>query len=187
MAIPCGADVSRRLRREAERFAELDRAFRAPSAPGFHLTVQFIGDTDEDEVPGVSAAIEEVARSARPVEVAYVGLGAFPNPGRARVVWAAVREVGETGVLEAIARDLGRVLARLGHPPETRDWRAHVTLGRLRGRPGPALVEAVGAAASLDLGRERVSDLAFIVSEPAAGGYRYRNLTVTRLGGAAPL
>ncbi|MHC5011127.1 MAG: RNA 2',3'-cyclic phosphodiesterase [Planctomycetota bacterium] len=186
VAFSCDAGVCKRLRRQAERLGDLERVFRAPATDDFHLTLQFLGDTEEQDVPAIGRALRAAAAAAEPVAVRYGGLGAFPNAARARVVWAGVSEVEAPGALSDLARAVGRELRPLGFPPESRRYHPHVTLGRLRGRPGPALVEAVEAGRDLDLGQEVLSDLKLILSDPSGGRYRYINLTTVVLGAEDP-
>ena len=182
VAIRCGAEVAARLRREAERLARKDEALRIGAVEDLHLTVQFLGDTREEDLMPVSRALAQAAAASRPVDARYVGLGAFPEAGRARVVWAGIREE-PAGALRALARDVGARLGPLGFPPEARDWSAHVTLGRVKGPPSPGLVRAIEAGADLDLGEETLSDLKLILSRPEEGRYHYIDLTTVPLGG----
>jgi 2'-5' RNA ligase len=183
VALPCGAVVARRFREVASRLARLDRAFRPPRTDAFHLTIQFLGDTEETAVPALGRALVQAAEGVGAFEVIYPGLGAFPLPARARVVWAGVETPTSPGAIAALARRVGERLAALGFPPEARAFHAHVTLGRLRGLPRPALVEAVEAGRDRPLGGETLSDLKLILSDPEEGRYRYIDLTTVPLLG----
>lgn len=170
------------MRREANRLARLDDALRPPRTDDFHTTVQFLGDTAEEDVAKIGGALAEAARLVEPVAVSYGGLGAFPTPARARVVWAAVREVDAEGALAELAGLVGESLAGLGYPPERRAFHPHVTIGRVRKRPGPDLAAAVEEGATLDLGAEVLSELKLILSDPGDRGYSYIDLTTVALG-----
>ena len=182
VALRCGRPVSRRLRSEADRLAGLESAFKAPRSDDFHLTLQFLGETDERDLGDLGKALAAVAEASWPVEVVYRGLGAFPNPERARVAWVGLETPDDPDFLVGLARQVGEALGALGFPPEARAYRPHVTLGRLRGRPSAPFVEAVEAGASLELGREILSDLKLILSDPGDRGYRYIDLTTAKLG-----
>jgi 2'-5' RNA ligase len=187
VALCSGPAACRRFAREARRLAALDDGFRAPATDDFHLTLQFLGDTNETDVPAIARALVRAAEGHEPLSLRYGGLGAFPEPARARVVWAAVGAETAGGEadpapLVALARSVGEALRPLGFPTEGRAWHPHVTLGRLRRRPAPALVEALLAGAALDLGGEEVSDLKLILSDPGEGRYRYIDLTTVPLG-----
>jgi 2'-5' RNA ligase len=190
VALACGAEASRTLHRWASRLERVGGAsFRRTgggggAAPAYHLTLQFLGATRDEDVVPLCRALAEAARGSGPIAVRYPGLGAFPEPRRARVVFATV--VGEpVGRLEGLAREVGRVLLPLGYPPEGRAWKPHVTLGRVHGRPSDDLVEEVlshRAAGEETAFGETLSDLHFIVSIPQGGRYIYKDLTKLSLG-----
>ncbi len=108
-------------------------------APGtIHLTLRFLGEIEETE--RVAEAVRPAAKACRPFDLELVGLGAFPHPGAARVLWAGVG--GGAGEATALAAAVESALAPLGFPRETRPFRPHVTLGRFsspRRLPAPLL------------------------------------------------
>ncbi|MFH1095237.1 MAG: 2'-5' RNA ligase family protein [Candidatus Micrarchaeota archaeon] len=61
----------------------------------------------------------------RPFSIECVGVGAFPSPSRASVIWAGVRGEG----LERLAGAIGASLAPIGFPPD-RPFHSHITLLR---------------------------------------------------------
>jgi 2'-5' RNA ligase len=95
-----------------------------------HLTVKFLGDTDEGIIPGIVAAIREATSGVQPFEIRVRGTGAFPSLSRMNVVWVGV-EGAEP--LAKIAEALEISLESLGFPRERRSWKAHVTLARVKG------------------------------------------------------
>ena len=86
----------------------------------------------EDPEPVAKAAAEVAARHA-PFDVSLVGVGAFPDARRPRVVWVGLGE--GAGAAAAIAKDIDDAVVALGFPREERPWSAHITLGRFRDRP----------------------------------------------------
>lgn len=95
-----------------------------------HLTLKFLGDTEEGLVPEIVAAIREATAGVHPFELRIRGTGAFPSLGRMNVIW-----VGAEGAeaLARIADALEASLESLGFPRERRPWKAHVTLARVKG------------------------------------------------------
>jgi RNA 2',3'-cyclic 3'-phosphodiesterase len=95
-----------------------------------HLTLKFLGDTEEGLVPEIVTAIREATAEVRPFELRIRGAGAFPSLGRMNVIW-----VGAEGAeaLARIAETLEASLESLGFPRERRPWKAHVTLARVKG------------------------------------------------------
>jgi 2'-5' RNA ligase len=98
---------------------------------GLHLTLRFLGPTDEERIAGVEAAVDRVAGEVAPFEIAISGAGAFPSPARPRALWMAI----DTGAdhLADVARRLDAALAETGWPSDDRPFRAHLTLARSDG------------------------------------------------------
>jgi 2'-5' RNA ligase len=173
-----GAACRPALARAVARLARDDDALRPVREDDLHLTVQFLGATSAERVDKVAAALAAVAGRHAPVDVRYVGLGAFPERGPARVLWAGLVEA-RPGALAALAADVGRALLPLGFPPEERAFRAHVTLARVRDGQWaePGRLERLAAGAGTDFGADRLSDLKLIVSPSGGGRYTYKDLT----------
>lgn len=94
-----------------------------------HVTLKFLGETDEQRGPEVIAALRRAAAGARVLPLAISGFGAFPDAAHARVVWAGIEP---EPALELLADAVERQFAALGFPTEARPFRPHVTLGRSR-------------------------------------------------------
>jgi 2'-5' RNA ligase len=99
-------------------------------AEGIHLTLKFLGNVDEAEIPALTKALSEAVRGIAPFSLQLGDPGAFPNAHAPRVVWVGVG--GEIGPLLTLHNNIDRVLAPLGFPPEKRDFSPHLTLGRVR-------------------------------------------------------
>lgn len=95
-----------------------------------HVTLNFLGWIEQGVLADVTAAVDEAAARQVPAEVSVSGLGAFPNPRRARVLWAGIAD--PAGLLSALAEDLGGRLGRVGYRPEDRAYTAHLTLARFK-------------------------------------------------------
>jgi 2'-5' RNA ligase len=133
-------------------------------------------------MPELGAVLGEAAAGVSPFELRLAGLGAFPSPTRARVIWAGARQGGEA--LGVVARRLEEALAGLGFPPETRAFSPHVTLGRVREpRRDPGLAAALTAGAERELGRLTVDRIRLMRSDLSPRGSRYTEVTAARLAG----
>lgn len=166
-------EVRQRLATEIERLRPhaTDVAWVAPA--NLHVTLKFLGQVDESRVAAFADALRAAAARHRPFEVAVRGLGAFPSPGRARVLWAGLQD--DAAELAALAESVEAACAGLGAPRETRAFAAHVTLGRVREpRRQPALAEALARPA--DVGRVRIERVSLMRSELSARGARYSEL-----------
>ncbi len=119
-----------------------------------HVTVKFLGSTWPRLVEWVTAEVGNVAGRHEAFETSIAGLGAFPSPRRARVLWAGLDD--PPGRLAAIAADLDRALAK-EFRPEGRAFSAHLTVARFD--PPVRLEEelADAAVASRTFGIERLA------------------------------
>jgi RNA 2',3'-cyclic 3'-phosphodiesterase len=119
----------------------------------WHVTLQFLGPVSRlaPVVDGLAAAV--AGRPAFPFRLG--GAGAFPKPGRARVLWIGAAAGGEE--LVGLAAAVSGALGPLGYEAEQRPFHPHLTVARLR---VPDDVGAVLAA----LGGEAVGE-AFTVGE----------------------
>jgi 2'-5' RNA ligase len=52
-----------------------------------HLTVKFLGDTEEKLVDKIKVALDEVAAGYQPFDTTIDQIGGFPNLNRPRVIW----------------------------------------------------------------------------------------------------
>jgi RNA 2',3'-cyclic 3'-phosphodiesterase len=171
-------DVRQRLAAAIERLRPHVADVAWVAAGNLHVTLKFLGQVDETRVPGLADALRATLAGERAFDVAVRGLGAFPSPTRPRVLWAGLED--GTGALHAVARRVDACCGGLGFPPETREFAAHVTLGRVREpRRQPALADALARAA--DFGRVRVERVSLMRSELSPRGARYSELA------AAPL
>jgi 2'-5' RNA ligase len=97
--------------------------------PNWHVTLRFLGKTDEVAYQRVLAALSE-SHLGSSFSLGFGRLGAFPRPARATVLWLAI----ERGVerLEQLAT-LAETAARdAGFAAEDRPFHPHLTLSRVR-------------------------------------------------------
>jgi len=171
-------DVRQRLAAAIERLRPHAADVAWVAAGNLHVTLKFLGQVDETRVPALADALRVTLAGEPAFDVAVRGLGAFPSPMRPRVLWAGLED--GPGALGAVARRVDVCCGGLGFPPETREFAAHVTLGRVREpRRQPALADALARAA--DFGRVRVERVSLMRSEPSPRGARYSELAVAPL------
>jgi 2'-5' RNA ligase len=103
-----------------------------------HLTLRFIGDIPSADVEPIAAAMAAAAAGCRPLRLQARGMGVFPGIRKARVLWVGMG--GETEALFGFQQRLETELAAVGVVPETRRFRAHLTLARFKDRPEPGRI-----------------------------------------------
>ncbi len=95
-----------------------------------HLTLKFLGETEESCIEEIAAALDEIAASMNPFDVIYGESGVFPSPRKARVIWVGLREGNEA--VRDLASRVDRALNRIGFEPEKRSYTPHLTIGRVK-------------------------------------------------------
>ena len=110
-----------------------------------HYTLRFIGEVGGDGLRRVAEAAQVAASQHQAFDAALGGLGGFPTPRRARVLWIGMARGGPA--LEALAASLDRELERRGFEPEAQAFTAHLTIGRVR-EPRADWTDRLGQAAT---------------------------------------
>jgi len=95
----------------------------------WHVTIKFLGSTWPRLEEWVFDAVERVADQQGPIRTRVMGLGAFPAPARASVLWAGLDD--DLDRLAGLAEELDGSLSR-EFAPETRPFRPHLTVARSR-------------------------------------------------------
>lgn len=100
------------------------------TAHDLHLTLKFLGETDPPRLPSILTALNNLAAELHRFILQLNGVGVFPNPQQARIVWCGVSAGREE--LRQSAAKLEQALAGVGFKAERRSYLPHLTLGRLR-------------------------------------------------------
>jgi 2'-5' RNA ligase len=110
-------------------------AFRWALPEQLHVTLAFLAAVEDRHLDELVERLERAARRRTAFETRIAGGGAFPNAGRARVVWAGL-DLDEQGTteLDRLATGARAAATRTGIQVDGRRFRAHITLARL-GRP----------------------------------------------------
>jgi 2'-5' RNA ligase len=135
---------------------------------GYHVTLRFLGNVPVAEVPALAKSVEQALAGAAGFSVAFGSPRAFPSVRQPRVV---VIELAPEAALAALAERIEAGVVAAGLPAERRRFRAHLTLGRVRGRRVPELLAPFSYAGALD-----VRDVVLFRSDLGADGSRYTPL-----------
>jgi len=148
------------------------RGVRWVRLDGLHVTLRFLGPTEDDRLAALEAAVREAARGAVPFDITIGGAGVFPPVGRPRALWLGIRDGAER--LAELAARLNECLVAAGWPGDDRPFRAHLTLARADGvRAGSATGAALRAAAEGLAVSSVVDRLVLFESVTGRGAARY--------------
>jgi RNA 2',3'-cyclic 3'-phosphodiesterase len=140
---------------------------------GMHITLKFLGETDEAKLDSIRAALSSI-HSGQAVESDFRGVGFFPNEFHPRVVWCGIEASSN---LSLLAARVDRALQPLGFPAESRPFTPHLTLARFNSHKGlDTLVRAANNLKSYDFGSARGSEFHLYRSVLKPSGAEYTRL-----------
>lgn len=144
-----------------------------------HMTLKFLGDTEEDLVDRITSKIEVAVRDVRPFEVRLVGMGAFPSLSNIKVVWVGMEDSGN---LAQIAQRLDGSLGELGFEPDKRGFKPHLTVARAKGSSRMGAVQNIlKEKAASDFGTYNVGSIRLKKSVLGFQGPTYSDVREVRL------
>ena len=172
-------DPSRRARRAAAAAAaELEACttgVRWVREEAYHVTLRFLGQVDPELIPDLARGVAGEVGQQDPFSLRLGAPQVFPSPRRPRVV---VPPLEPERPLARLAAAVEAAVVDAGLPAEERPFRAHLTLGRSRGR-------GVGALPSLPASEVEfpVAEVVLYRSRLHRDGARYTPLERIPLGG----
>jgi len=179
VAVPLDAAAQRALVALERELARAAPELKWVDPELMHLTLKFLGDVAEERLPEVTSAVRAALAPFRAFDVQLSGAGAFPDPAHARVLWAGAG--AGTPELASLARAVEEAVEPLGFERESREWRAHVTLSRVKTRLREPAKLQEALAAPHELPRFRVDRVHLMKSEQSPRGLSYTPLATMEL------
>ena len=160
------------------------RLIRWVPPQNLHLTLKFLGDVSPANLDLLKQMLKTEAERHVPFALEIGGLGSFPNPKRARVIWVGIQ--APSGLM-TLQHNIEKAAARLGYSSEERSFSPHLTVGRVGQHAGPAdqqkirtLLESAQIGA---IGQTQVTSVCLFSSDLKPTGAVYTLLFEAPLGG----
>jgi 2'-5' RNA ligase len=131
IAIPVPPETREQVRQLIEpiRAQPFGAAPRWVQLDTLHVTLRFLGDAPEDEVPDVALAVLAAIDGTAAFDVRLSGAGAFPLHGRKiRALWLGIGDGASE--LARLSAALTEPLAALGWPADVKPFAPHLTVAR---------------------------------------------------------
>jgi len=146
---------------------------RYTAPQNLHLTLLFLGDTDENLIPKIGNRLDEICQNFTEFDLEFANLGAFPSRHNPRILWLGVNNPEPVSVLaKAIIHDSGLVVA-----PEKDQFSPHLTLGRVaenaRGVSGEVFSKLFSKLGNVKAGSTRIREVLLYQSVLKPGGPEY--------------
>ena len=173
-------EVKAKLREVIESLKEIDADVKYVRPDIAHLTLRFLGYVNELRLEDIKAVLRTTLQGIRPFGVSFSRIGAFPGVNAPRVVWIGVDQGRE--MLHRIWKELSENLSGIGIEKEERQYRCHLTVGRVKsGRGRDKLVSWLKSNADLEVGSMELSEIVLMESILKKEGPEYSPLEVVSL------
>jgi 2'-5' RNA ligase len=184
-----GVDVGQDIRDRAvtlqETLARSSNDVKWVEPENLHITLLFLGEVDDREVPAVCRAVSTQLEDQPAFSLTVEGVGSFPNARRPRILWIGVGD--GTQELCKIHDLLEPPLLALGcYRREERKYTPHLTLGRVKSeRPADRLSEAIAKQSGWHGGQTGVKEIQVMSSTLGPKGPEYAVLSRARLAASS--
>lgn len=165
IGIPLAAEVVKELSGLTERLKSPSDGLRWSAAEGWHITLQFLGQTSAEQYACVTAGLGHIRHA--PFEIRLDPPGFFDRAG---VFFAGVQVSPE---LTGLQQQVVAATKPCGFVPEDRPYHPHITLARDKGgRQGLRKLKS-RVPADVHFSGVQANEFLFYQSFPGPGGSRY--------------
>ncbi|MEC4686390.1 MAG: RNA 2',3'-cyclic phosphodiesterase [Nitrospirota bacterium] len=180
IAIDIGEEMKKELDAFMKGLKKLAPDVKWLSGNHIHLTLKFLGNTDENLVERIKASLESVASCHRKFNLTVAGAGGFPDYSRPRVLWVGINRSEE---LNLLYNNIESAMELLGFERETRKFRPHLTIARVKSQKGlPPLLKEIRGCKDKEFGKIEVSEVLLMKSTLKTTGAEYERLCSATLG-----
>jgi len=145
-----------------------------------HITLKFLGDTEEGLADEVLERISRATQGMEPFRIRLRGMGAFPSMSNIRIVWVGIEDAKP---LQDIATKLDASMNDLGFERDRKGFVPHLTLARTRSARNIANVqEILRTKAASDYGEYLIDRILLKKSVLSPYGPTYSTVKEHQLG-----
>lgn len=176
-------DWSRPIARLIERCETNGDGVRWVPQENLHLTLKFLGEVENVEVPEACDAVADACGSVDPFELSMIGGGGLPTDEKPRVL--ALKLADPSGSLRTLVKHLEDAFADLGYKREPRDYVPHLTVARARSgsrRVAPDAFERFVTESESVRGEMVVDEVCVVASFLEKRGPTYQTLDTVAIG-----
>lgn len=183
IAVKTALRVNNNVSKVVGRLAAQCDQYRWVEPENLHVTLNFVGDVVDIEVPELCQLIREAVEPMPAFELSLKGVDGFASAQEPRVLWMGVDEGADA--LKQIYDALANVLHHWGVNKDRNEYVPHMTLGRLKrgGRWNEELLELVHKLRNHDGGFCHVDEVIVFSSYLERSGPTYTPMARIKLSG----
>ncbi|MBN1164013.1 MAG: RNA 2',3'-cyclic phosphodiesterase [Candidatus Krumholzibacteriota bacterium] len=180
-AVPVAPEVRERVSSIIRQSSLRDAPWRWIPPVNYHFTLKFLGEVDQVLLSPLREAATLVAGEIPPFEITYDRFGGFPDLRRPRVLFYDLG--GGREPFRRLAEAVESAVESLGFARESRTFRAHLTLARIKRPLSAETRERLLEIPSLpDNTRQRIDNFVLMRSRLSRSGAVYEEVEKYGLG-----
>jgi len=129
ISIPCGTEFPA-LIEKLKKNLQHERYMNYVKTNQIHLTLKFVGETPEEDIPAIFEACRKVAAKHQPFTMDFNRTGIFGSNGTPRVLWLGMTDVPQE--LYDLEADLLDAFDELGYLRDRQNFVPHLTVSRIK-------------------------------------------------------
>ena len=141
----------------------------------FHLTLKFLGNTDESLLPEISNKLTDISKKFSAFNIRFKGYGIFGNVKFPKILWAGIEKNYN---LFALQQEIEFETEQIGFERDSKKYAPHLTLGRVKFMADKKeLVRLITNRATEDIANVNVKKFQLIESKLQRKGPLYTTLS----------
>jgi 2'-5' RNA ligase len=129
IAIEIPETIKKSIAAIIDNLKKSDSEVKWVSEENIHITLQFLGETEESLIPDIKGALYKILAPYSPFYIKIADVGCFPSGRRPRVIWVGIKE---SQSLINLYKDVSNEMVKFGYQKEERGFTPHVTIGRVK-------------------------------------------------------
>ncbi|MCM8762048.1 MAG: RNA 2',3'-cyclic phosphodiesterase [Candidatus Omnitrophica bacterium] len=153
------------------------REARIIPSENLHLTLKFIGETSENNIPYIEKIISSSVENFLPIKAIIKGTGVFPDNKSARVFWIGM---DSQGTLKKLNNIIETELDKTGISKKEGRFKEHITIARFKSVPKlSSLGEILERYSDEVFGTMDIIEIELIKSDLKSSGAMYTTIFKT--------
>ena len=96
----------------------------------YHITLKFLGETNNITADKIISSFKNINISKEQIKYNLEGIGAFPNTGRASVIWCGIKTKDDR--LKTLHKEIENFAHNFDFKKDNREYKPHLTLARVK-------------------------------------------------------
>lgn len=180
VALPLPQMIQQRLYDAGQVLLRSSAEIKSVAPSLMHITLSFLGEVRENQIPVIADALKNISQTPFEIHIGPVTANNMKNP---RVIWAQISDAGEC---KNVYRQVEHLLEPLGFLPESRPFRPHITIARVKLPHQDLLPILISSLSSTTYGSCTINRCVFMKSVLNPSGPDYSELAEVKFEKIGP-